>query len=543
MNRSMESTTRKSHNDSFCHLSMITGTPSSINIPIISCCIAFFLQLVSNFIIPDHYADAFRFSTDGEDISDVDKVVRFLFDGFSRWDSQHYFHIASYGYNLERHIAFLPLYPLFLHFGAKFLQLTTFGFLNFYSCLLIVGFAVSNLAFCFSNYVLFNYTLKKFNDKKLAIVTIYLFAFNPAFIFFHTVYTESCYFLFTIIGMSVLDSGNNYANLNFSLSSVIRSNGLLNFGYSAYEILAKIRRRRLFETFSAIFSILLFMSPFFIFQRYLFEIFCSSKPYLDICRNFDPFQYNAVQKKYWDVGFLSYYRLKNIPRFLISSPIVFLSFKSCVYFWRFDDQNWTPKILHLSFLTIYGLLYVNVEILTRFLLSASPLILWYCAFKVQYCIMNSYLLYSIYSGFFGSFASGLGKLTFSNDKHILWAIRTVYVLVFLFFNLGMWFCFTRALKFAGSSIKPVIINASVNFVSTGFIGLIFFGETHSLLWWFGICLILIGTFCLECNSSGFVLHPASSKLYLASGIQCCPASGKLPDRMAVHTSSGAGKAG
>uniref|UniRef100_A0A915KND6 Uncharacterized protein n=1 Tax=Romanomermis culicivorax TaxID=13658 RepID=A0A915KND6_ROMCU len=53
--------------------------------------------------------------------------------------------------------------------------------------------------------------------------------------------------------------------------------------------------------------------------------------------------------------------------------------------------------------------------------------------------------------------------------------------------------------------------------------------------------------------SYFTRHPASGKLFLASGIQCtasgiqCPASsnlasGKLPDRMTIHTSSSAGKA-
>ncbi|KRX44073.1 GPI mannosyltransferase 2 [Trichinella murrelli] len=61
------------------------------------------LQLLFNYLIVDHTADAFT-TPDSEvpNQSITDNVINILFSGFSRWDSQHFLHIALKGYILYR---------------------------------------------------------------------------------------------------------------------------------------------------------------------------------------------------------------------------------------------------------------------------------------------------------------------------------------------------------------------------------------------------------------------------------------------------------
>lgn len=47
-----------------------------------------------------------------EEYTNIDRIIRFLFRGFTQWDAAHMLHIAEHGYVLESSLAFYPLYPL-----------------------------------------------------------------------------------------------------------------------------------------------------------------------------------------------------------------------------------------------------------------------------------------------------------------------------------------------------------------------------------------------------------------------------------------------
>ncbi|XP_070574659.1 transmembrane protein 42-like [Ptychodera flava] len=66
-----------------------------------------------------------------------------------------------------------------------------------------------------------------------------------------------------------------------------------------------------------------------------------------------------------------------------------------------------------------------------------------------------------------------------------------FAMIFLF-NAMMWTLFVKSLRKCSSSLEATLINTATNFFVSGVMGQMLFGETMSLLWWFGASLIVIG---------------------------------------------------
>ncbi|KAN0030844.1 hypothetical protein ACTA71_009489 [Dictyostelium dimigraforme] len=133
-----------------------------------------------------------------------------------------------------------------------------------------------------------------------------------------------------------------------------------------------------------------------------------------------PNLYGFVQNHYWNQGFFNYYTINQIPNFLFATPIVLLSIGSVVSYLKYfinqpnqmiystfksRSKNITndttlqlasighssntfslvyysphllPFIVYLSFLTVFSVTFMHVQVITRFFIH-SPLIFWFSA--------------------------------------------------------------------------------------------------------------------------------------------------------------------
>ncbi|XP_015123352.1 GPI mannosyltransferase 2 [Diachasma alloeum] len=406
-----------------------------------------FLQLFFNTIFPDHAANAFSAPLDpNEKISNFDKLISFLFSGLTRWDSEYYLHIAKHGYTYENTLAFLPLYPMTIRTSAIILKKILF-FLNFHSVITISAILINFLCFIKSSLILYDLTVIVMN-KKIAYRSAILYCISPASIFFTAAYTESMFAYITFYSMLASVEKNRFVSLPIGLSSLVRSNGLINIGFPLYICLQDLIShfsfflRQSFSKFSKfllglktsllnlsrIFSIILLsVAPFSLLQTYNYILFCTESgnspiipPYVKKygednglimprggfppwCHYKIPTAYSYIQKHYWNVGFMNYYEVKQIPNFILAFPIIFIMLK-CIY--EYLTVNWGqvvslkvlmldveredcerkdypakmfPFIVHGLFLTFFCIFFVHIQVSTRLLASASPLLYWYTA--------------------------------------------------------------------------------------------------------------------------------------------------------------------
>lgn len=169
------------------------------------------------------------------------------------------------------------------------------------------------------------------------------------------------------------------------LSVMARSNGLLNFGYLVYFELrdywnnskSLFGKKLIFLILNIIISFFIVLSPFLIYQYFIYLRFCTNYFVEDIsidqvlidfskkngyriahldpkpewCNQRVPISYSSIQARYWNNGFLAYWELKQIPNFILAGPCVFLSMYSLsVYFKSFDH-------IKFSCYELFGILY------------------------------------------------------------------------------------------------------------------------------------------------------------------------------------------
>lgn len=396
-----------------------------------------FLQCLSNHLIEDHEAkDVFRSPYDLSRRKKCDTVIDVLLGGFRRWDSEHFLHISEHGYTYENNLAFYPLYPLCIKI-IRYILINVVPFLSVRSLSLMIGVVLNVIFFVKATNTLYKLGKKVLKDQRRAEIAAILFCFNPASIFFTAPYSESlyCWLSFSLMLKCFEDINSVLIVVPLSLSILCRSNGLVNIGFVAYYGLKKMFNQNtvlsFITIFLKIFSILIIIAFHFgLMQVYNYYLFCFKKSFNfpdfikdfaikhdlvlagnrtatnDLispwCQNNLPIAYSYIQEHYWNVGYLKYYEFKQIPNFLLATPIVLIilvnSFNFFLrnqdYCWRLgifnlrqsilrktsaSDQNQFVFIAHAVVLCIFCVLFIHVQVTTRLLCSSNPMLYFFCA--------------------------------------------------------------------------------------------------------------------------------------------------------------------
>jgi uncharacterized membrane protein len=109
---------------------------------------------------------------------------------------------------------------------------------------------------------------------------------------------------------------------------------------------------------------------------------------------------------------------------------------------------------------------------------------------------SSVNFYSILAGVSASFASIFGKLTFSQPTFVS-LLAVIYIALFVFSNVFMWRCYSKALSLSSTSIQPTIVTKTSNFLLSALVGFFVFSESINLTWSLGFLLILVGVYFIS----------------------------------------------
>ncbi|XP_061572471.1 palmitoyltransferase ZDHHC18-A [Cololabis saira] len=413
--------------------------------------VSLLLQAVFNAAIPDHEADAFTPPRTEEPLY-LDSVVEWLFGGLSRWDAEHFLFIAERGYLYEHNFAFFPLLPVILRGMAETVLWPLSSWLSVRGRLLVAVALGNSALFLLSVVALHALSRTVLQDRRLALLASLLYCITPANVFMTAGYSESLFAALTFGGLFLLEKGFTFrACLALSIAAAARSNGLVNIGFLLYlPSLHAITQIRVYRTttkghcrilhyicviirllLTSLFGTAIIALPFCAFQYYGYRAFCTPSTSLEQvhpalltlaerkgyrvpdengppplwCMRPLPLLYSHIQDVYWDVGFLRYFELKQIPNFILALPMATLGILATYgYFqanselclrlglWesgtnkRLDKPTpgfFNPRVfvymVHSAVLLVFGTLCMHVQVLTRFMASSSPVPFWISA--------------------------------------------------------------------------------------------------------------------------------------------------------------------
>lgn len=301
----------------------------------------------------------------------MDWWMRIFFDGFRRWDSIYFLHVAENGYTYENTLAFCPGFPFLVSLLSNSLFLPLHYVMNEATVLLISAVLLNIYFFVKSAKALYLLSEKVLGDETLALKTAQLYCINPASIFFSAAYSEAAFAFITFNGLLEFEKRNlTRASLLFGLSGLVRANGIVNAGFIVYQKAMDFVQQLtspkwkdfvdlktiLIAVFSLIaltvppliFYVIVCLLPFAGYQYYAYSIFCNTQAsYKDLpthilnygnnndyhmphtglahwCRHSPPLSYSYVQTKHWGNGFMRYYEMKQIPNFVLAAPMIMI---------------------------------------------------------------------------------------------------------------------------------------------------------------------------------------------------------------------------
>ncbi|KAG0002533.1 hypothetical protein BGZ79_002811 [Entomortierella chlamydospora] len=274
------------------------------------------------------------------------QLFKSIFGVFLRWDSFYFVHIAEKGYVFEQEHAFFPLVPALMTLISNTILAPLGAFLTYRQLLVLAGVLVANVSFIVASVQLYKLTNALFGREKFAFLSAMLYVLTPSGIFMSAIYTESTFAALSFTGM-MLVARKHYllAAITWSVSCTARSNGILYVGFFVYDLVIQMDFKasiwsKVKDLVKTCCLCLITWSGFLLVQMYGYNLYCSGemsnlepRPW---CNSTVPMIYTFVQDFYWNVGFLRYYEIKQIPNFLMAAPMITLCASGIVYYTLYD---------------------------------------------------------------------------------------------------------------------------------------------------------------------------------------------------------------
>jgi GPI mannosyltransferase 2 len=300
-----------------------------------------------------------------------------LLGSFLRWDAVYFVMIAENGYSHEKMHAFYPLFPWLI---SQFSKL--FFFSDKIVNIALAGITLSITSQLIATIALYSLTLKLFgNDRNFAFMTCFFFMIQPASYHMTCPFAEGLFAALSISGMFALySSQDNLAALLFFLSSLTRSNGALLSGFFLYKLIFFRKQKR--DFFPALMRTLVSISGSLLYLRHCYTKYCPQRG--EWCNWLIPNIYSFVQSSYWNVGAFKYYTTSQIPNFILSLPMLSLSFYGIYNKVKQDPSGFlflrskspTAPFYYLwLFLLIFSLIFVHIQVVNR-IFSFLPPVFW-----------------------------------------------------------------------------------------------------------------------------------------------------------------------
>ena len=313
-----------------------------------------------------------------ENMTKIEKLLLKILKSFISYDGLQFEFISKNGYISDHIFCFYPLFPYFSKSFIPFFKL--FDFKNENTSFILSGIIFNNILSLLNSIILCNLINDLTGSKEKGKISVLLFLINPGTIFYMAYYSENLYFFLSLLLIKELINDKYNLFYYVKLSIIIfcllmtRSNGLILLSFFIIPIFKilfdKINQKdNMFLTnntlenikffFCLIFNNLLFILLHVLlcfFGLVIFYWMINLRPKKAICNyinqliNFNYYRftdywnycnnlnspiktiYNYLQKSYWNVAFLSQYKLTNIDKILYSIPMhiigLYLIYKS-----------------------------------------------------------------------------------------------------------------------------------------------------------------------------------------------------------------------
>ncbi|KHN99035.1 GPI mannosyltransferase 2-like protein [Metarhizium album ARSEF 1941] len=335
----------------------------------------------------------------------------------TRWDALYFMHSTIQGYTYEQEWAFGLGLPTTV--GAISRSLSSITPEN-YALEPVVGIALAHISHLVAVLALHRLTLLLSGNAKLAFISCTLHILSPAGLFLSAPYNESPFaglsFMGNLLFATSLRSKASTAKRNasmmasgilFGVATAFRSNGLASGLLFAVEAVKALRQFAqapslciLSSMVAPVFGGLSVAAGSVVPQTLAWIRYCGSdglrRPW---CENVIPSIYTFVQHHYWNVGFLRYWTLNQLPLFLLASPMLAILIKSGIEFVREpqritsasrrsaaeSDLNTFVRALAASqaVIAVLAITTYHVQIITR-ISSGYPVWYWW----VGSCLMD-----------------------------------------------------------------------------------------------------------------------------------------------------------